>query len=847
VDGAKRLHEYLHERHPSIDAIIELVIQTFSAVNHMRLQRVLHWDIKSANVLVNNYGIAKLIDFGSAKLLDRIGSSDVKAITTKGKYPPIPNVILPSDDQKETWRFMIELPHSSWHDEYIDLWMLAREWNSLLRLSSTFNFGEPDLSDEDTSELRSAIAEDGSPRAAEKLDCLRIVFERILSPFAERRIHNIVSPDGGFVKSSLYYQAADDVIKELERILPPFGAGTKVPELLTSLDDIVRLPVTGNGVFTERISAIVNSKVGRVTSLHYQLAQTWRVFPGAAHTRWEHMLGTVATAVQFVRSLYLNDGNAFWRISATSFDLRAVLLAAILHDVGHVAFGHFVEEMDELVAGLKHEDYVKRLLALAIDLARSNVKFGPTAWPEGAFDIRYDEIVDFVERLQDWCDPDDKEGAADLLEHVLAILDRSTASIPPDGYLTKAGTKLALYGAMNSIVDGPIDADKLDYLTRDSWHAGVFAAAGIDIERFFESLRVCVSTEIESGSDIAAVIGVSEKGVAAVETVITARYHLYSTVYWHRTVRLTTAMLQRLLSEVRLRLPDSQWLPFFAELLGQFRRQADRQALLWLRFALGQLWPKTSGAPPAPAADSELPGLLGVAIAPASEMELAPGRVRVTFSDLLDALIDEREGYFGMAYELAYAGSTHGAQGQNTLEKLHDKICNAVHASPTAGGTALLDHKGHVSRPDFGMSCCKSVEALRANIEKAFSEYISAVSGERFDVDTILLDVPEPGKDQIEGLLVDRRGKRSRRSERYSKVLGIPAYVFERIEFVSPIAEDLAHAFEKWARKVRIFMSPADLDWLYRHGFESGDLAQIWENVLIAYFKVDRIRPTVST
>ena len=131
-------------------------------------------------------------------------------------------------------------------------------------------------------------------------------------------------------------------MEEISRIQPPFGAGQEIPELLVSLDEIVRLPVTGNSVFTRRVAAIVDSKIIEPTSLHYQLAQVRQVFPGATHTRFEHLLGTLTTAAYFVRSLYLNDMNAFWRVSVDAVDIRAVLLAAILHDSGHLAFGHLL-------------------------------------------------------------------------------------------------------------------------------------------------------------------------------------------------------------------------------------------------------------------------------------------------------------------------------------------------------------------------------------------------------------------------------------------------------------------------------------------------------------------------
>jgi hypothetical protein len=79
--------------------------------------------------------------------------------------------------------------------------------------------------------------------------------------------------------------------------------------------------------------------------------------------------------------------------------------------------------------------------------------------------------------------------------------------------LSREGTGRALNSILRSIIDGPIDADKLDYLRRDSLHSGVFFANSIDLERFFESLRCCVLTA-DIDASLQPGVGVSEKGVA---------------------------------------------------------------------------------------------------------------------------------------------------------------------------------------------------------------------------------------------------------------------------------------------------------------------------------------------
>jgi HD superfamily phosphohydrolase len=89
---------------------------------------------------------------------------------------------------------------------------------------------------------------------------------------------------------------------------------------------------------------------------------------------------------------------------------------------------------------------------------------------------------------------------------------------------------------LHSILSGPIDVDKTDYLMRDSLHAGVPYGRNFDQQRLISSL--CLN---ESGDGLA----ITEKGRTAAELMVFARYVMFSEVYWHHAVRAGTAMLQR--------------------------------------------------------------------------------------------------------------------------------------------------------------------------------------------------------------------------------------------------------------------------------------------------------------
>jgi HD superfamily phosphohydrolase len=87
-----------------------------------------------------------------------------------------------------------------------------------------------------------------------------------------------------------------------------------------------------------------------------------------------------------------------------------------------------------------------------------------------------------------------------------------------------------------SMLSGPIDVDKIDYLARDSLHAGVPYGYNFDRARLINSL--CLN---ESGESLA----ITDKGKTAAEMMVFARYVMFSEVYWHHAVRAATAMFQR--------------------------------------------------------------------------------------------------------------------------------------------------------------------------------------------------------------------------------------------------------------------------------------------------------------
>jgi len=84
------------------------------------------------------------------------------------------------------------------------------------------------------------------------------------------------------------------------------------------------------------------------------------------------------------------------------------------------------------------------------------------------------------------------------------------------------------------IVAGSLDVDKLDYLSRDATMCGVPYGV-IDVDRLLTSLT------LSDGR-----LALHAKGLAALESLLFAKYQMYRNVYWHHAVRSATAMFKRL-------------------------------------------------------------------------------------------------------------------------------------------------------------------------------------------------------------------------------------------------------------------------------------------------------------
>jgi len=257
-----------------------------------------------------------------------------------------------------------------------------------------------------------------------------------------------------------------------------------LPEIsnLDARRHLVRIPDQLDVPLTNRVQQIIDTAEFRRLAKITQLGLVSLVYPAAHHTRFEHSLGVYRIALLYLKQLAHDPRFA---AAVQVRDAELMIVAALVHDLGHWPFCHAIEDMD-LPGVPEHELFANSFLL------------------EG----------DLADALRD--------GWGLLPREVVALL-----SEPPRDPVSKIA---------HSLLSGPIDVDKMDYLVRDSLHAGVPYGRNFDQQRLIGSL--CLN---RAGDGLA----ISDKGRTAAEMMVFARYVMFSEVYWHHAVRSATAMFQR--------------------------------------------------------------------------------------------------------------------------------------------------------------------------------------------------------------------------------------------------------------------------------------------------------------
>lgn len=221
---------------------------------------------------------------------------------------------------------------------------------------------------------------------------------------------------------------------------------------------------------------LINTKEMQRLRRIKQLGGTYQVFQSAEHSRFVHSLGVYQVVRRMLETECLDQ-------ELSDYDKLCVMCAGLLHDIGHGPFSHSFEGVFEE----NHEDMTVRMI-----LEDSEV---------------HDVLVSLYEDL-----PKD---VASIIQHT-----------HPHQILIQ-------------MVSSQLDADRMDYLLRDSYMSGT-TYGQFDMSRILRTMRICEGQ-----------IVYKESGVQAIENYILARYHMYWQVYYHPTARSYEHLLQSVFQRVK--------------------------------------------------------------------------------------------------------------------------------------------------------------------------------------------------------------------------------------------------------------------------------------------------------
>jgi serine/threonine protein kinase len=288
------------------------------------------------------------------------------------------------------------------------------------------------------------------------------------------------------------YDSISQVETDLAKLIGTFELEREVPELAMSAPSDIQTSTLARTPFTDRLARLINEPLLRRQAGISQLGLLNLLYPTATHTRLEHALGTYTNTAQYIYYLYHDPINPFFRQVMSMEDLLTALVTALLHDLGQYPLAHDLEDAYPVV--FKHAT----LTMILLKAERTEIKTLAEAFQRR---LKADWGVDAVRISQILsADPDRQEiGLKDRLLHTL--------------------------------IDGPIDADKLDYLVRDSHECGVPYGTVIDVPRLLRTLTVVYHRKDE-GFYVG--LGIHEKGRVAAECV-----HLLDMQCSHRYIGTT--------------------------------------------------------------------------------------------------------------------------------------------------------------------------------------------------------------------------------------------------------------------------------------------------------------------
>ena len=307
--------------------------------------------------------------------------------------------------------------------------------------------------------------------------------------------------------SSKYY-------KKIAADIEPF-----VSEMLTDYEPksirakTIHDPVWGSIEYSEWEMQIIDSPLFQRLRDINQVGLAMFTYPAARHSRFEHSLGVLSATKKICERIQNNSKD----FKFENEEKNSVYLAALLHDIGHCFYSH----LSEKIYG-EFPDF----LAL-IDEFNDKLERNPKPHEIISFIIINTETFKkfFFENINY---PDKNSCKAYLFQNVGKMI--------VGAYIEKDNK---LHSYLTAIINGPFDADKLDYIKRDSLTAGLSLA--YDMERLFS--KIIVHT-VSRDNKIEYRLAIGVNGITAIEELTFCRIMLFSYIYYHQKILISETMIK---------------------------------------------------------------------------------------------------------------------------------------------------------------------------------------------------------------------------------------------------------------------------------------------------------------
>nr|MDP2190178.1 HD domain-containing protein [Rhodoferax sp.] len=487
--------------------LAKLFLEISQALSYMHEKAGLfHFDVKPANILVS--GVSKnrpkawVIDLGLAKDVKQPeGTLKVKVgFTLKYAHP---SLFLPREFKvtRTQAKSSSEVAIDDFDSRY-DLFALGRTLQECLKVvRSFFNEDAHRLYEFEFLHMVACLCLDGKGSRVEP----------VATADSYEFVEDVANDCGLDLFRTHKFVRTLQIGDVLKRLLGLYSISAVIPELDPWYPSTINASDVTFVNLTPRVRRLIVHPMFKRLEKERQLGLLSEVFPTATHTRGNHSLGVYAATCRYISALYHDPENPTCRVLFTPDRIKRTIVAALLHDLGQTAFGHDIEEVNETL--FSHSIFSKWLLELA---TTSEETLGPS----------FHTILSDIE-------PNGWDLGANPVDDLVEFLSQK-----------EPNRKQPLDGLLKGVIDGPVDADKLDYIVRDSVDCRVQYGHGLDVDRFLRSLTTKWSQDKRQGGVRVGPlqIAIKAKGKASADAFILARTQLYQSVYWHHTFRAVKAM-----------------------------------------------------------------------------------------------------------------------------------------------------------------------------------------------------------------------------------------------------------------------------------------------------------------